>query len=133
MTSLPTEITYLAWSVILLLVQIAIQGGLSTAELGFAYNAASRDDDRKPKGVAAGRAERALINLLQTFPAFIALALALAATGRTGGWGAAGAALWFWARVVYVPLYVFGVPYARTLAWAAAAVGLVMMLARLWS
>jgi uncharacterized MAPEG superfamily protein len=130
---LATEITYLAWSVILLIVQIVIQASTANRELGLPYNAGPRDEIRRPTAATAGRAERALRNLLETYAAFVGLALALAVTGRTGGLGAAGAAIWFWARVVYVPLYLAGVPYARTLAWTVSAVGLVLMLIRLWS
>ena len=43
-----------------------------------------------------------------------------------------GAALYFWARVVYVPLYAFGVPYIRSLVWIVSLAGLVMVLASLF-
>ena len=48
----------------------------------------------------------------------------LAVAGKTGGIGALGAALWFWARVAYLPLYLFGVSYIRTLAFVVATIGL---------
>ena len=54
-TPLTTELTVLAWSVILLIVHIFAQGGSATASLGLAYNAGARDDGRKPEGVAAPR------------------------------------------------------------------------------
>ncbi len=127
--SLPTELVYLGWSVVLLLANIAIQGGLSTAKLGL-YNAGPRDEGREPRGVHAGRAARALRNYLETYPAFVALALGLSVAGKTG---ALGAALWFWARAIYLPLYLLGIPYARTLAWMTAAGGLILMLITLLS
>ena len=40
-----------------------------------------------------------------------------------------GAALYFWARVVYVPLYAFGVPYLRTVVFLVSLVGLLMVIA----
>ena len=43
-----------------------------------------------------------------------------------------GAALYFWGRVVYVPLYAFGVPYIRSLVWLVSLAGLVMVLASLF-
>lgn len=128
---MPTELVTLAWSVVLLLLHVVLQGGLATLETGLEYNAGARDEGRKPQGVYAGRAARALTNLLETFPAFIGLALALALVGKTGGWGATGAKMWFWARVAYLPLYVLGVPYVRTFAWLVSAAGLVAMLAAL--
>jgi uncharacterized MAPEG superfamily protein len=124
-----TEIVVLGWSVVLLLAQIILQA-VSTYDLG-PYLLGPRDDNRRSGNVMAGRLKRALENLLETYPAFVALALALALTGKTGGIAATGAWLWLAARIVYVPLYAFGVPAARTLAWTVSIVGILMMLARL--
>ena len=126
--SLPGEILVLALGVILLFVHITLQSLLATKELGRAWNASPRDEGQRPKTVLAGRAERALKNYLETFPALVGLSVALAATGQTGGWAAAGAWLWLAGRVIYIPLYLAGIPYIRTLAWIAAAVGLFIML-----
>lgn len=128
---LTTELQVLAWSVVLLIVHILAQGGAATASLGLAYNAGARDGNRKPEGVMAPRLARALNNLLETYPAFVALALALALTGKSGGMGATGAIAWIIGRILYLPLYAFGVPYLRTLAWGLSIVGLLMMFARL--
>ena len=50
-----------------------------------------------------------------------------AADART----ALGAQLYFWSRVVYVPLYAAGIPYLRSVVWAVSIVGLLMVLSRL--
>lgn len=125
-----TEITVLGWSVVLLLVQIMLQA-VSSYDLGPKYLLGPRDEEREPRNVMAGRLQRALRNLLETYPAFVALALALAVTGKTGGMAATGAWIWLIARVVYLFLYAGGVPALRTLAWVVSVVGLVLMLARL--
>ncbi len=125
-----TELVVLALSVVLLFAHIALQGMLATRERGSNWNAGPRDGDAKPLGKLAGRAERASLNFRETWPAFVALALGLAVTGQTGGMGAFGAVLWLVARLVYIPLYLFGVPYVRSLAWIASAFGLVLMLVR---
>ncbi|KQM85393.1 hypothetical protein ASE67_13315 [Sphingomonas sp. Leaf23] len=131
MTTLPLELTLLGWSVVLLVIAIMLQGQLATRELGVGWNAGPRDGDQHPTGAMAGRAQRALDNFKETYPAFIALALALAVSGRSGGLGATGALLWFAARIVYHPLYLFGVPYIRSLVWVASMFGLLLMLIRL--
>jgi uncharacterized MAPEG superfamily protein len=131
MPPLSTELILLAWSVVLLIVQIALQGGSAALDLGLPYALTARDEARAPRSVMAGRLDRALRNLLETYPAFVALALALAVTGQTGGLGAVGAHIWFWARVAFVPLYAFGVRGVRTAAWVASVVGLVLMLVAL--
>ena len=78
-----------------------------------------------------GRACRALGNYLENFTPFVAVALALIATQRTGGAGAVGATIWILARIVYLPIYVFGIIYVRTMVWGISIIGLVMMLGRL--
>ena len=125
-----TELFVLGLSVVLLFVHISLQGMLATRERGSTWNAGPRDGEAPPLGPLAGRAERASVNYRETWPALIALALGLAVTGQTGGIGAAGAVLWLAARLVYIPLYLFGVPYLRSLVWVVSALGLVLMLLR---
>jgi uncharacterized MAPEG superfamily protein len=127
-----TEITVLGWSVVLLLLQVIVQA-TATVDLGPKYLFSPRDENRVSRSVVAGRLGRALRNLLETYPAFVALALALVVTGKAGGLGATGAWLWLIARVVYLFLYATGIPVARTIAWFASIVGLVLMLIRLMS
>ena len=75
---------------------------------------------------------RALANFSETYPAFVALALGLAVSGKAGGIGGAlGAHLWFWSRLLYLPAYGFGIPVVRTIFWAGAMLGLVLMTMRL--
>ena len=130
MGGLPTELQVLSWSVTLLFVHLLAQGLTAIRDQGLAYNAGPRDEAR-PLGIVAGRARRALSNYLETYPAFVALALGLAVAGRTGGLGEVGAVLWIASRVVFLLLYVAGVPWLRTLAFAASLIGLVLMGARL--
>jgi uncharacterized MAPEG superfamily protein len=132
MQSLPTEIVMLGLGVVLLLVQLFLQALSAGAELGNGYLAGPRDEQRELKGVFANRADRAFRNLLQTFPAFMALTLALVVTGRTGGLGALAAQVWVVARVLYVPLYFIQIPFARTLVWFVSIFSLVAMLVRLF-
>ena len=127
-----TEITVLGWSVVLLLVQVVAQATASS-DLGPKYLFSPRDEGRVSRSVVAGRLLRALRNLLETFPAFIALVLALVVTGKTGGLGATGAWLWLVARMIYVVLYAAGIPVLRTLIWSVSILGLVLMLIRLMS
>jgi uncharacterized MAPEG superfamily protein len=128
---LAAELVVFALSVLLVFVQIGLQGHFATKELGRDWNAGPRDGDKRPQGVMAGRAERAAKNLFETYPVFVGLALALAFTGEGGGLGAAGAWTWLVARVVYVPLYLKGVPYVRSLVWLVSVVGIFLMLAAL--
>lgn len=130
--AMPTEIMILAWGVILLLVQLVLQTLATVGELGLGYAFSPRDEGRKVKNVYGARISRAFYNLLETFPVFVALALALVATGKDGGLGATGAHVWFWSRIVYVPVYAFGIPVLRTLVWTVSVIGLLLMLIALF-
>ncbi|WP_185985410.1 MAPEG family protein [Aureimonas mangrovi] len=127
---MPAELVVLALSIILLVVHIALQGNLATRERGIDWNAGPRDGEAKPLGTMAGRAQRALDNFKETWPAFIALALGLSVIDETGGIGALGAWLWLIARVAYLPLYLFGVRYVRSIAFLTSMFGLALMLIR---
>ncbi|ENR02596.1 hypothetical protein H721_01854 [Brucella ovis IntaBari-2006-46-332] len=81
----------IGWSVVLLVVHILLQSMMATQELGSRWNAGPRDESLKPSGRLAGRAERASANFRETYPAFIALALALVLKGDPSGWGILGA------------------------------------------
>ncbi len=125
---MPTEIQMLVWTVILGLAQLLIAAGLSTAQRGAKWNVSARDGQPEPLRGVAGRMDRAFRNLMETFPFFAALALAAIVADRADAATALGAQLYFWARLVYVPLYAFGVPYLRSLVWAVGLWGLVQML-----
>jgi uncharacterized MAPEG superfamily protein len=122
------ELTMLALSVALGLVQITLAATACTNQVGLPWAAGPRDEPRAPVTHVAGRLERALGNFLETFPLFAAAVLITHAVGRHDWMTVWGAQLYFWARVAYVPLYAFGVTYVRTLAWAVATFGIVLIL-----
>jgi uncharacterized MAPEG superfamily protein len=128
----PIEIQLLGASVVLLIVHILAQGGTAVPETGLPWAAGPRDAPRPVASRFAGRAERALANFKETYPAFVGLALALVVMGKVEGVGATGAWIWLGARIAYLPLYLLGVPWLRTLAYGVSLVGLVMMLTALF-
>lgn len=120
------ELWMVVGSVVLLFAQITIQALLLTAQLGREYNAGPRDED-KPLTGRAGRAKRMVENYLETYPAFIALALAAVISGGSDWLTQGGAALYVVGRIVYIPLYLQGIAYFRSMVWILAALGLVAM------
>ena len=90
-------------------------------------NLGNRDHVR-PFTVVGGRAERALANMHEALPVFLALALLNMIVGTAAGLAVTGATLFLVARVVYVAIYVAGVPVLRTLVWGVGWAGLVMMI-----
>src|ERR1700677_2520121 len=126
-----SELACLELSVVLWLVHVLVQATFGNTQLPSRYLLSSRDEPAKARGVLYGRACRALANYLENFTPFVAVALALMVTQRTGGAGAIGATIWILARIVYLPIYVFGIIYVRTMVWGISIIGLVMMLGRL--
>lgn len=126
------ELQMLAWSVVLGLAQIMVAATLGTQQRGLAWNAGARDGDPKPLTGVAARMDRALKNFLETFGFFAVAVLAVVVTQRTNAHTALGAQLYLWSRVAYVPLYAMGIPYLRTLVWAASMAGLVLVLLALF-
>ena len=73
-----------------------------------------------------GRAERAAANTKENFILFIALAFAAQASGMAEQ-ATFGATVFFWARVVYLPVYWAGITYVRSAVWGVGLIGLLMM------
>ncbi len=123
-----TELIALAWTVMLGFVHLMLPAAFRNRETGLAYNAGPRDEPGPPLGVVTGRLKRAQANFYESLPLFIAAILIAHLAGVHTGLTAAGAWLFFWARAVYLPLYGFGVPGLRTLAWAGGVTGIALLL-----
>jgi uncharacterized MAPEG superfamily protein len=80
-----------------------------------------------PSQGAAARLERAYHNFMETFPLFAAALLAVVVQNKSGGLSHVGAILYVAARLVYIPLYAFGVKYFRSLSWVISIVGIVLL------
>ena len=80
----------------------------------------------------AGRAERAARNTLENFVFFAAIALVAHASGATSPKLALGAEVFFWARLIYIPVYYAGIVYLRTAIWVVSIVGLAMVIAAIF-
>ena len=85
-------------------------------------------DFQRPLTVVGQRASRALANMHEALPVFLALALMNMIVGTAGDTATTGAVIFLVARALYVAIYMAGIPVVRTLAWAAGWVGLVLML-----
>lgn len=86
----------------------------------------NRDVQPEPSVIAA-RLDRAKNNLLEALPIFISLALLALTRGTNQQAEAHGALVFLVARVVYVPAYVSGIPWLRSLVWLISMAGLLMM------
>jgi len=126
-----TELALLASSIVLGFVHIVLASHSASWQRGYWWTAGPRDEDVPPLAGIAGRLARASQNFLETFPLFAAAVLMTHVAGRGGALTLWGAHLYFWARLAYLPLYAFGVPVARSLAWNVAALGIFLVLGAL--
>ncbi|GAA0426781.1 MAPEG family protein [Massilia aurea] len=124
-----TELTLLAWTLVLALVQIMLTANLRTAETGIQYNASARDGEAPPPRPVTARLQRAQANLFETLPLFIGAVLIAHVSGNEGDLTLWGCWMYLVARIVYIPLYAAGIPYVRSLVWLVSLAGLVMVLA----
>lgn len=127
-----TEIQYLVYAVLLGFAQLFIASGASTLDRGLKWNWGPRDDGGRPLRPHAARADRAFQNFKETFPFFVAAVLAVLLANGADELSARGCMLYLVGRVIYIPLYIFGVNGVRTLAWFASVIGIFMVLASVW-
>ena len=124
-----TELVALGWTLVLAIVQIFLHAGARNRETGLQYNAGPRDGGAPPEGVVTGRLHRARENLYESLPLFAAAVLIAHVAGREGTVTAYAAWTYLVSRIVYVPLYAFGVPMVRSLVWG---LGLAAVAVYLW-
>jgi uncharacterized MAPEG superfamily protein len=80
----------------------------------------------------AGRLERASRNFMETYP-FFAVAVILLALLNRHSWATVwGAEIYLAARIIYLPLYGFGVPGLRTLVWLVGTLAVILLLVALF-
>jgi uncharacterized MAPEG superfamily protein len=127
------ELTILAATLVLALVQILLPAAGRTMEQGLSWNAGPRDGLPVRSGLITARLERAQANLMETLPLFVGAVLIAHVIGEDGPLTFWGTQAFFWARLVYIPLYAFGVPYVRSIVWLIATGGLVAVLAALFT
>ena len=123
-----TELTILAWTLVLAIVQVFLPAGFRNRETGIAFNAGPRDEPGPPVGKVTGRLKRAQANLYESLPLFAAAVLIAHVAHREGALTLAGAWAYLIARIVYVPLYGFGVPKVRSVVWGVSLLGLALIL-----
>lgn len=97
-----------------------------------AFLKGNRDEAPTPP-VMAARMERAQKNMFEAMPIFLALALMAEIHGTPSGWSFWGAAVFFFARVAYVPAYGSGNPPLRSAVWAVGHLGLILMIVGLFA
>ena len=123
-----TELWLLIAAVLLGFAQIILQAQSMNMQRGYRWNAGPRDEILPPLTGTAGRLNRASRNFFETFPLFAAVVLIAAIANIHNNLTLWGAWLYLLGRIVYLPLYAFGVRYVRSLAWNVAVLGIFLVL-----
>ena len=123
---LELTVYFTVWTLITVVVGAAIRNQEWTRE-GRDIGLGNRDklNEATPMG---GRAERAAKNSIEAAVFFVPLALIANAAGLDSE-AMLGAQIAFWARIAYVPIYIAGIKYLRSLVWVVGVAGCGMMVA----
>ncbi len=120
------DLQMLVWSAALALVQMLVAVAGAQSQLGLPMLAGNREDLPAVTGWG-GRARRAHVNMLESLLVFAIVVLVAHVAGRANESTALGATLFFWGRVAYAIIYVVGLPWLRTAAWAVSIAGIVII------
>jgi uncharacterized MAPEG superfamily protein len=124
-----TDLKYLAFTAILtaslwipyIACQVMTNGNLTPQNY--------TDPTPRPVPLWGVRANRAHLNAVEAFAPFAALVIALHLTGKANAMTGFLAISFFWMRVGHALVYIFGVPYLRTLIYT---LGYVAVLGLFW-
>ena len=120
------ELFYLVCSAALTVVLAVIAVSGAQLQVGLPTLAGNRENMPEITGWA-GRAQRAHRNMLESLVLFAILVLTAKAAGISNAMTLLGAQLFFWGRVAHGVIYIIGIPWARTAAWAVSVIGLLLI------
>jgi uncharacterized MAPEG superfamily protein len=132
MSTYSTEMQILFCAIALGIIQLLVAVLAALAVRGLPWAAGPRDEPGAPLGKFGGRLDRVYRNFMETFAFFAAAVLLAHALDKSTANSVLGAQIYIWARILYIPAYVFGIPFLRTLIWGASLVGIIMVMSAIW-
>lgn len=121
-----TELTMLIATSGLILLLTLLQGTRNIIVLGLVTAAGNQHTIPAWSGVH-DRFNRAIRNQIEGIVIFAPILLAIVMSGQTNDMTALGSQQYFFARAAHALLYITGVPWLRTGAWAVGVAGIVMV------
>lgn len=123
-----TDLWMLVYSALLCLsIPVAGVTKLLSMPGGVAWGFGNRDTPF-PVPAFVERTRRAHTNMVENIGPFAALVLVAHVSGKADAASAMGAQMFFFARVAHAGVYIAGIPYARTLAFAVSVAGEIQIL-----
>lgn len=126
------ELQVLAAAIALGFVHLFLAIGAATKQRGRAWNLSTREGPTAPLTGVAFRLDQAFENFKETFPFFAAAVLTIQASERWSWLTVVGVHLYFWARVMYLPVYAYGINGVRTLVWGVSFLGILLLVLALF-
>lgn len=120
------ELEAIVYTTLILLVLLVIQGGLVPLNQGLAWGLGSRDA-KQDSSALQGRAMRTVANHIEGMMLFVPLAIVVEMAELSSSLSIWGAGLYLAGRLAFAPLYLLGVPYLRSTAWAVAVLGILLL------
>lgn len=114
----------LLYWVMLLFASLYHAKGWTLPGMGLAVGSRDKMPERT---VVMARADRAAKNMSENLIIFTAVALTAVVSGAPKAQTLLGAQIFFFARVIYWPLYLTGVPWLRTAVWAVSLTGVLII------
>lgn len=127
------EYIALALASILGILQLLIAHSAAVRQRGMRWNMSSREETSTALTGQAGRLDRAFQNFKETFPLFLASVVLVTFAGKDNQVSQISAFIYVIARVIYVPVYAFGIVGLRSLIWAISLVGLLGVLLQVFT
>jgi uncharacterized MAPEG superfamily protein len=124
---MPIDASLLSLSILVFIAMVLVQAVFSNLEHPPKTMLGARDS-LKDESLFTARAKRANQNMIEALLMHVPLVLLVLLLDRGNDMTALGGWLFVAGRALYAPLYWFGVPVLRTLAWAVAAAGTVIIL-----
>jgi uncharacterized MAPEG superfamily protein len=124
------ELNLLVWAVALTVVQMLVAAQAAFNKVGLMALVGNREGMPELTGWG-GRATRAHYNMLENLVLFASLVVVAVVAGKTNDMTLLGAQLFIWARLAYAVIYVAGIIWLRTAAWAVSMAGLIVIFAQL--
>jgi len=120
------ELEMVVGSVLILFGLLMFQGTLVPLNQGFGWGLGSRDGDPDYTDMQ-GRTRRTVANHIEGMLLFIPLVMIVEMAALSTQLTQIGAAIYLAGRLGFVPLYLFGVSYLRSLFWGIAILGTVLV------
>ncbi len=118
-SQLSSELYWLTWNVVLTAFMVVPYAVYRIRKLGGLLQGLKNPlpGDSPFDDAWAHRAYRAHMNAFESIALFAPLAITVHISGTGNEVTAMSAAIYFWARLIYAPLYYFEVPYFKTTTW----------------